>query len=106
MTVVLWSHINAKERPMFSLVRNLTAGLMAVVVTLASFNSAFAVQIPMLVAADGEVAAGRKTVTVFANNEASASALAAKRNPGWNVVKVKKVNKDPKSRAYQVTLTK
>ena len=91
---------------MFSLVCSLTAGLMAAVVTLASFNSSFAVQMPNLVAADEEVAAGRKTVTVFADNDASASALAAKRNPGWNVVNVKKVNKDPKSRAYQVTLTK
>ena len=49
---------------------------------------------------------GRKTVTVYADNEASASAQAANENPGWTVVKVKKVNKDPKSRAYQVTLTK
>jgi hypothetical protein len=52
------------------------------------------------------VVGGRKTVTVYADNEASASAQAANDNPGWTVVKVKKVNKDPKSRAYQVTLTK
>ena len=91
---------------MYSLVRSLTVGLMAVLVTLASFNSSFAVQMPGVVAADGEVALGRKTVTVYADNEASASAQAAKQNTGWTVEQVKKERKDPKSRAYQVTLSK
>lgn len=50
-------------------------------------------------------AIGRKTVTVYADNEASASAQATKQNPGWTVESVKKVSKDPKSRAYQVTLS-
>ncbi len=91
---------------MFSLAHRLTVGFMAVFITLASFNSAFAFQMPELVAANGDVATGRKTVTVYADNEASASAQAAKENPGWTVEKIKKVSSDPKSRAYQVTLSK
>lgn len=91
---------------MFSLIRILTVGLIVVLNTFLSFNSAFAVKIPEVVAAGGEVAASRKTVTIYADNEASATAQAAKRNPGWTVEKVKKVSSDPKSRAYQVTLSK
>jgi hypothetical protein len=48
----------------------------------------------------------RKTVTVYADNEASTSAQGTKQNPDWTVESAKKVSKDPKSRAFQVTLTK
>ena len=53
-----------------------------------------------------EVALSTKQITVFANNAASATANAAADNPGWTVLSVKKVNKDPKSRAYRVSMKK
>jgi len=58
-------------------------------------------------AADGDqVSAGRKTVTAYADNETEAVARAQKANPGWTAISAKKVNGDPKSRAWQVTMTK
>jgi len=54
----------------------------------------------------GDVAAGRKNVTVFARNAAMASAKATAQNPGLTVVSVKKINNDPKSMAYRVVLKK
>lgn len=54
----------------------------------------------------GDVAAGRKTVTAYADNETEAVARAEKANPGWKAISAKKVSKDPKSRAWQVTMTK
>jgi hypothetical protein len=54
-----------------------------------------------------DVAGGRKSVTIFARNAASASAKAANKNPGWSVVSVKKVSpKDPLSMAYRVVMKK
>ena len=53
-----------------------------------------------------EVALSTKQITVFANNAASATAKAAADNPGWTVLSVKKVNKDPKRRAYRVSMKK
>jgi len=53
-----------------------------------------------------DVAAGRKSITVFARNAATASSKASAQNPGWTVVSVKKVNNDPKSMAYRVVLKK
>ena len=54
-----------------------------------------------------DVAGGRKSVTIFARNAASASAKAANQNPGWSVVSVKKVSpKDPLSMAYRVVMKK
>lgn len=50
--------------------------------------------------------ASRKSVTVFARNAATASSKAQSSNPGWTVVSVTKVNKDPKSMAYRVVLKK
>lgn len=52
------------------------------------------------------VSAGRKTVTAYADNETEAVAQAEKANPGWKAISAKKVNGDPKSRAWQVTMTK
>lgn len=60
---------------------------------------------PIAVSVD-DVAGGRKSVTVFARNAASASAKATNQNPGWSVVSVKKVNDDPKSMAYRVVMKK
>jgi len=54
----------------------------------------------------GDVAVGRKSVTVFARNAGTASAKALAQNPGWTVVSVKKINNDPKSMAYRVVLKK
>ena len=53
-----------------------------------------------------DIAAGRKTVTVFANNATEAVARAEKANRGWKALSAKKVNKNPKSRAWRVTMTK
>lgn len=53
-----------------------------------------------------DVPATRKSITVFARNAASASAKAQAQNPGWTIVSVKKVAKDPKSMAYRVVLKK
>lgn len=89
---------------MILFVRNLVVAFIAVVVTSVSYNPSTAFAVPNA-AADETVSRGRKTVTVYADNEASASAQAAKQNPGWTVEKVSKVSKDPKSRAYQVTLS-
>ncbi|MBT6154947.1 MAG: hypothetical protein HOH82_09715 [Planctomycetaceae bacterium] len=54
----------------------------------------------------GDVAAGRKNVTVFARNAATAAAKAMAQNPGWKVVSVKKINSDPTSMAFRVVLKK
>jgi len=61
---------------------------------------------PAIAVRADEVSASRKSVTVFARNAASASADAQSKNPGWTVVSVKKINKDPKSMAYKVVLKK
>lgn len=52
------------------------------------------------------LAAGRKSITVFAANAATASAKARAQNPRWTVVSVRKSNNDPKSMAYRVVLKK
>ncbi len=57
-----------------------------------------------IVISSDEVVGGRKSVTVYADNAASASAKAQSSNPGWSVVSVKKVSKDPKSKMYRVVL--
>ena len=49
---------------------------------------------------------GMKNITVFAKNSTTALAKAQAKNPGWTVVSVTKVNKDPKSMAYRVVLKK
>ena len=53
-----------------------------------------------------QIAFSTKQITVFANNAASAVAKAQSDNPGWSVLSVKKVSKDPKSRAYRVSMKK
>lgn len=53
-----------------------------------------------------QIALSTKQITVFANNAASAVAKAQSDNPGWSVLSVKKVSKDPKSRAYRVSMKK
>jgi len=45
--------------------------------------------------------AGRKTVTVSANNAAEAIALANRKHPGWTAIKVKKTGT---GRFWQVTM--
>jgi hypothetical protein len=45
--------------------------------------------------------AGRKTVTVSANNAAEAIALANRKHPGWTAIKVKKTGS---GRFWQVTM--
>ena len=53
-----------------------------------------------------QVALSTKQITVFANNAASALAKAQADNPGWIALSVKKVNDNPKSRAYRVSMKK
>ena len=87
--------------------RQIAVGSTAVVMLLIAGDSTAAERAPTFESENQAITvAGRKTVTVYADNAASASAQAAKQNLGWTVEKVKKVNNDPKSWAYQVTLTK
>ena len=53
-----------------------------------------------------EVASGRKTVTAYADNATEAVARAEQANPGWKAISAKKASSDPKSRSWQVTMTK
>ena len=53
------------------------------------------------------VAAGRKTVTVFASNETEAVATAERQNPQWKAVSsIRSAPKDPLSKGWIVTMTK
>lgn len=83
-----------------------------IVFFLAILSGAVLIQLPTVSArppvttADLEVAFGRKNITVFARNAATALAKAQADNPDWVVISVTKVNKDPKSMAYRVVLKK
>lgn len=71
--------------------------------------SALAVAVPALPIAGQtiqQVALSTKQITVFANNAVSALAKAQADNPGWIALSVKKVNDNPKSRAYRVSMKK
>ena len=81
-------------------------GIAAICLTLLGLPDVLATTHPVSVSVD-DVAGGRKSITVFARNAASASAKAASDNPGWSVVSVKKVSpKDPLSMAYRVVMKK
>ena len=81
-------------------------GIAAICLTLLGVQDVLATTHPVAVSID-DVAGGRKSITVFARNAASASAKAASDNPGWSVVSVKKVAPDNDlSMAYRVVMKK
>ena len=79
---------------------------LALVVSSVSVTVGVEVSADEPLASRSEIALSMKNITVFARNAASALAEAQAKNPGWSVISVKKVSKDPKSMAYRVVLKK
>ena len=91
------------------MLRPFSITLLAAIVLAIPLNSACVTALEIACPAPevfNNLALGRKTVTAYAGNETEAVARAEKANPGWKAVAAKKVNNDPKSRAWQVAMTK